>query len=358
MNVQERNLVAKKFVNQKIKSAKLQSENNFQSYTPISEIYKTVTNLIEVKSMGFRGVVLTAIVGLQLDTSFDPLTKFYDCNPRSIFEHGIWYALNENSIPCGKSDPLNVAKNTNILDEGWAQGRRPQSAAIAAITFLRKIMSSNATEREKLINYFFFRLVKFAETISSFVIAPANIASISNQQLSNKLIAFILGYPESGNMPQFLIAKLLEASASASVVIKGGTESVFGTNTTSKKPADIWTESNGEVGNLYEVTVKKVDVKRLEDCLDALRPTNNFNKPVTFICRIPEDTNSLELSNQVLVYKSKTFDFVDIRQFITSIAALLSPEELHRVTEELEQFVSGINISTGTKEGWNTLFSV
>ena len=60
------------------------------------------------------------MTGLHLNDSYDPLNNFYGCNPRSIFEGGIWYALQENGIPCGKSDPLNVAKNINELNEAIA----------------------------------------------------------------------------------------------------------------------------------------------------------------------------------------------------------------------------------------------
>lgn len=356
MNIDERNLEAKNFVNSQITKTKLLSESNFPRFSSQSEVYKILTDLIEVQAKGFRGVALTAIVGLYLNENYDPLNNFYGCNPRPIFENGIWYALNENNIPCGKSDPLNVAKNTNQLDENWAQGRRPQKAAIAAVKFIRKLLDSKATEKEELINYFFFRLVKYARSISSFSLASGVIKTASNQQLSNKLIKFILSHPESGHMPQYLIAKLLEASAPAGTKIKGGSESVFGTNTTSKKPADIWTEINGNTINLYEVTVKKIDLKRLEDCLGAMVSTNNLDKPVTFICRIPEDTGSINITNNVLIYKTKTFDFVDIRHFVAITSALLSPAELRNVINELEEFVNNISVSLKTKRGWNSIF--
>jgi hypothetical protein len=136
----------------------------------------------------------------------------------------------------------------------------------------------------------------------------------------------------------------------------GGDESVFGTNTTSKKPADIWTEVEGQLVNLYEITVKKVNLKRLDDCMDALQSLDSLDKPVTFICRMPEDTNELDLTDGSLIYKGKIFDFVDIRGFVISVSALLKPEQLAEVIITLENFVSDINISLKTKEGWNSVF--
>ena len=78
----------------------------------------------------------------------------------------IWYALQENGIPCGKSDPLNVAKNTSHLNEEWAKGKRPESAATAVVKFLSIVMDSGRAKRARLIDFFFFRLWKYAESVT------------------------------------------------------------------------------------------------------------------------------------------------------------------------------------------------
>ncbi|MCF6299287.1 MAG: hypothetical protein L3J01_05345, partial [Thiomicrorhabdus sp.] len=358
MKIEERNLNAKYFVNAKLGRASELNEEEFPEFVSGTEINKLLTDLIEVHAKGFRGVVLTAIVGMKFNSEYDPLNDFYGCNPRAIFEEGIWYALTENSIPCGKSDPLNVAKNISQLDESWAKGRRPQKSAIAAVKFLRKLVKSKGVKREKLIDYFFFRLFKYAQTLSNYEIVPAESKGISNRQVAKKLNQFMLAFPESGNIPQVLIANLIAMLfTSSEIEVKGGGESVFGTNTTSKKPADIWLEMAGQPLNLYEITVKKVNYKRLDDCISALRDLDCLTKPVTFICRMPEDVNEINVEDGFLNYKGKRFDFVDIQYFIISVACLLRPEQLGVVVSELEKFVSDVNISFKTKEGWNSIFT-
>jgi hypothetical protein len=135
----KRNSDGRTYVNTKIAIAKTKSTKDFPEFTEKTSVYKLLTDLIEINVKGFRGIVVTALVGMHLIDDYDPLNDFYKCNPRSIFEEGIWYALKDNGIPCGKSDPLNVAKNTSQLDENWAKGRRPQSAATAVFKFLQMV---------------------------------------------------------------------------------------------------------------------------------------------------------------------------------------------------------------------------
>lgn len=358
MNVAERNQQGEYYVNAKIAAVSQLTDADFPQYPATHQVHRMMTDLIEVQSKGFRGVVITAIVGKNLNPNFDPLENFYACNPRALFEGGIWDALTANNIPCGKSDPLNVAKNIQHLNEAWAQGRRPQSAALAAVQFLRLLQGARAKEHEQLVNYFFYRLVRYSRSITDFDIAISDHADVSRQMLANKLIAFAVQFPESGTIPQLLIAKMLLAMfASSSTTVEGGDESVFGTNTTSKKPADIWLNNDGKPTNLFEVTVKKVNNKRLDDCLDSLRALGLLENPVTFVCRFPNDIEELDVSGGSFRYKGKQFEFVDLGAFIASLSSLLLPEELVRIVDEMHDFISHVNISMRTKAGWNEIFS-
>jgi len=205
--IAERNQSGQYYVNTRLGVAKTKQAEDFSEFPPASSVYELLTDLIEVNAKGFRGVVVTALTGMHLDESYDPLNNFYGCNPRSIFEEGIWYALQENGIPCGKSDPLNVAKNANQLNEGWAQGRRPQKAAMAVVEFLRLVVKSNKSKRARLIDYFFYRLWSYSQTVTTYQLAEVEASKTSRQMFGCKLVEFTLKYPESGNLPQFFVAQ-------------------------------------------------------------------------------------------------------------------------------------------------------
>ena len=355
--VSERNNSGQYYVNTRIGVAKTKVEEDFSEFLEGSEVHQLMTDLIEVNAKGFRGVVVTALTGLHLNEDYDPLNNFYGCNPRSIFEGGIWYALQENGIPCGKSDPLNVAKNVNQLNEEWAEGRRPQAAAVAAVKYLRTVMGAGKSKRARLIDYFFFRLWKYAEKVTSYQLVEVEPTSDSRQKTGNRLVEFTLKYPESGNLPQHLVSQLLNFLYQKSdVKVIGGNESVFGTNTTSKKPADIWLELDGKETNLYEITVKPVSKKRLDDSIDALKSTGHLQLSVTFICRLPLDVVDLEVLDGSYTYKGKHFDFIDYKSFCCSLCALLSDEQFLNLMNKMSHFVQDMHISMKTKEGWNEFF--
>lgn len=364
MKVEERNKHVQYIVSARIEHVETLTESDFSRIKNKSEIAKTLEDLIEINVNGFRGVVLTALVGMKLDDQYNPLTNFYGCNPRAIFEHGIWYTLTQHNIPCGKSDPLNVAKNIQELNESWATGRRPQSAAFAAVNFLRIIVNSKSNkDRALLEDYFYFKLVNYAKKVSSIPVNEAIIDVISKQEIANKLCKFALENPESGATPQLLIGKIIKALfSSSSLVVSGDGESVFGTNTTSKKPADIWIEKDNEVIFLFEVTLKKVDLKRLDDCIGTLFAQGISGLPVTFICRLPEDISTIHIQKEALVgnsliYKNKRFEFVDFSAFVTSCCALLTDEQITQLTSEIREFVMAVTTLIKTKDSWNKIFN-
>ncbi len=355
--IAERNNSGQYYVNTRLGVAKTKKPEDFLEFSASTEVYELLSDLVDVNAKGFRGVVVTALTGLHLDGEYDPVNNFYGCNPRSIFEGGIWYALQENGIPCGKSDPLNVAKNANKLNDEWAKGRRPQSAAMAVVKFLNIVMSSAQEKRARLIDYFFFRLWIYAESVTSFELVEVVYSAESRQILGNKLVRFTLKYPESGNLPQYLASQLLLGVFGRSKIkVIGGDESAFGTNTTSKKPADIWLEIDGVQTNLYEITVKAVAKKRLDDSLDALKSTGHLNHSVTFICRLPIDVSALDVVDGSYTYRGKVFDFVDYHHFCCSLCAVLNEEEFSVVLNNVASFVQDMHVSMKTKAGWNEIF--
>ncbi len=309
MDVNERNRLAKNYITDKLDLVSGYTSSYFEDLPNYEKILKILKDLIQVNAKGFRGIVATALTGKFLNPNYDPLNDFYSCNPRSIFEQGIFYAF-ENRIPCGKSDPLNVAKNINVLDDEWTNGKRPKSAAQAVVDFLRIYESSSVLQQEKLTDFFFFELHQYAQSIGTIDIELPEEQEWSPQLFATKLSAFVHQYPESGAVPQLIISILLkQIYKRSSINVEGGDESVFGTNTTSKKPADIWLEIEGKPFSLFEITVKKIDYKRLDDCIHSLHAVDMLNCPVHFICRTAVDIDKLNgVENGVLKYKGKTFN--------------------------------------------------
>jgi hypothetical protein len=358
MSVEDRNNFACHFTQTKLDDADQSTITDFSDLPDLDKLQEVLTNLIEGKVAGFRGIVATAIVGMEIDATYDPINNFYGCNPRSIFEQGIVRAF-RNRIPSGKSDPLNVAKNVNILDDGWIKGKRPEKSARAAVNYLIEITKSHGNRRRLLIELFYYRLVKYANSISSInIVVPKN-EVISNQEFATICCKLINEYPESGTIPQFIVFKLLESLfENSDVKVEGGLESVFGTNTTSKKPADIWLEKDGKPINLFEITVKKVDYKRLNDCFDSLAAMNILHLPVQFICRLPIDVYGIRpLINGGKTSQGKIFEFSDIYEFVRSLCAILSLYQIEKIIVDIQLFMEEINRPVKTKEGWNTILT-
>ena len=97
--------------------------------------------------------------------------------------------------------------------------------------------------------------------------------------------------------------------------------------------------------------------KRLDDSLDALKSTGHLKCPVTFICRLPTDVAELNVVNGSYIYKGKNFDFVDYKNFCSTICAILSDEEFEAVLNNIADFVQDMHISMKTKAGWNEFFA-
>jgi len=362
LNASERNAQARRFVTAWLsKAQKFQPKSNHE--TVFAKELAILKKLIPISAMGFRGVVLTVIVGKHLDPTFNPLKNFYDCSPRSIFEKGIYYALQDAKIPCGKSDPLNVAKNIQVLDDNWATGRKPESAARAAVEYLRTLESAyNAPKKyNRLILLFFHELLEYGKFVNAHN-APATDSSVPIPLQQAKLLAnFSVECPEGGTIPQYIVGQLISHFREHDDRIKsicGFEESVFGTNTTAKKPADVWEVlTSSELGNLYEITVKIIDYKRLDDCIDSLRQQNIASRTITFICNLPQDIAALGLKENFLSYNGIGFQFLDIRQFICAMYCMLSVEQQKKLMESIQTFIFDHNRPIKTKKYWQKHFA-
>ena len=356
MKASERNDFAQSYNEEKLNRAEKLSDSHFEELHDLDNLLQTLDNLINTKVNGFRGVVATAITGLAINPNYDPINNFYGCNPRSIFEQGIFNAF-RNRIPSGKSDPLNVAKNVNLLDDSWVSGKRPERAARAAVDYLTEIENAAPARRNLLIDLFYYKLVAYSQSRIAIIIEAPKREALSNQELAVICNTLINEYPESGTIPQFLIFKLLESVFKKSKIsVEGGLESVFGTNTTSKKPSDIWLELNGNPINLFEITVKKIDRKRLNDCFDSLAELTLLGVPVQFICHFPKNTTELDdIVNSGIISQGKLFEFQDIGELVRSLCSMLSTNQISEVIRDANIFMKDIQRPVKTKEGWNKI---
>jgi hypothetical protein len=104
--------------------------------------------------------------------------------------------------------------------------------------------------------------------------------------------------------------------------------------------------------------VKKVDGKRLDDCIQSLDALKMLDKTVHFICRMPDDIKTLDgVTDGAFIYNGKVFNFVDISAFTHSMCVLLSVSQIMEVINELHNFIEKIDRPVVTKNGWNTVFS-
>lgn len=333
---------------------------------PALDRYKTerkvLERLIPIATDGFRGVTLTAIMGKLIREDINTGTEFDSINPRGLFERGIRPILKAHRVPTGASPPLNVAKNVQVLDEKWAEGRKPEDAAMAAVDYIRRINRhwNDPAFRDDLIMMFVQRLMTYAEEVGSHEVTLPPLEGMPSVPLALKLIDFTLRYPEGGSVPQFVVGALLDvtrASDSDYLPLEGVEASVFGTNTTSSKPADLWEVlAGGGLGNLYEITCKAVDETRLNAAVDSFAKMDVPNTAITFVCRLPTDVASLDVRDGVVVHRGVTFQFVDIRNFMLLLFTLLTDAKRHAVLARIAEFVADPSRQVKTKVGWSETF--
>ena len=320
--------------------------------------------LIPIRTDGFRGVTLTAMLGKFVRSDINTSTEFYSISPRGIFEQGIRPVLKRHRIPTGASAPLNVAKNVQVLDEKWAEGREPEDAALAAVDYIRRINRHWDDEalRDDLVMMFLQRMIEYADEIQTLDIELPPIDGDAPIEIAKRLARFALDYPEGGTMPQYIVGLLLASLRSNDGTftnVGGLNASVFGTNTTSNKPSDIWEVlPSGALGNLYEITCKPVDWDRLEAAVDSFAGLNLPTVPITFVCRVPEDCSSLPLVGGSMVLRGATFQFTDFAAFVEATYLLLTQDKRLAAFKMIAEFIADPSRKTKTKRGWASVFGV
>ncbi|WP_435417213.1 hypothetical protein WAB17_10005 [Parerythrobacter aurantius] len=320
--------------------------------------------LIPIETDGFRGITLTAILGKFVREDIDTSNEFGSINPRPIFENGIRPVLKRHRVPTGQSAPLNVAKNVQVIDEKWAEGRKPEAAALAAVDYIRRINRhwSNEQLRDALILMFIERLLEYADEVALLTVELAPLDHVAPVQLGLQLARYAMKNQEGGATPQLLFGLVLEQlrdSDSRYSKVVGVNSSVFGTNTTSNKPADVWELLHtGVPGNLFEVTCKTVDLDRLDAAVDSFALQKLPNAPISFVCRIPRDVITLALVDSQIVHRGVTFQFLDFEQVIHIVFSFLPVSSRQKVVDGMVSFVGEPSRSQKAKMAWADAFGL
>ena len=311
---------------------------------------------------GFPGVVLTATVGRIVDPDYSPSTHFYGISPRSLFENHIRPVLHDAyGAPMGKSDPLNVAKNENKIKEAWARGRRPESAAMATVRlteYVEKADSSSLKDVLRLLTGIYLLLSKlYHREYEMFAVGPGpGLAHLW-------LCELIEQAPAGGATAQAVVGALLEAQHQlfgAAIFLSGVGESVFATNSTSKKPGDFL-ETFEDQTHVYEVTTKKVDIQRVVESSEAVLHYLAEHElqgqiEVTFLCYLDDvslnlDTNGGYRTNGV------PYHFLDIEDWLFHMLERLGPHGREVALKHVNAYVGSSSTDLRVKNIWDVLIS-
>ena len=271
-------------------------------------------------SKGFAGVVLVAVLGRLLKPEYAPHQDFYDIHPRSLFEKFIFPVLREYRAPIGKSDPLNVAKNIGQINLEWAKGKDPESAAKAAVHLTEWASAATEPQLKHMLEGLMWWYLTLGKWLGHTLEAPPYADQAPDVfQLCSELIKKA---PTGGYSAQTIVGLILKMRLlfwQSPLALEGVGESVFATNTTSKKAGDLVLSSESQ-HLIYEVTTKKIDLKRLEDCFDSImssRKDDQKSAEAIFLCT-PENVSELKiqrLPTQIMLRGLK-FGFINLFEWI------------------------------------------
>jgi len=358
LNPKERDALVQKILLGKIKAVS-ESHTEFEAFNSLDDNIKSSVNAIfESKSYGFREIVLTCLVAWEAGIDFDPRSDFYKCNPRSIFEKGIRPALEQNGIPHMKSGPLNVAKGAKKIDSNWAMGKKPASAAEASVTLISWIMLPKVDfddKRIRLFTVFVEKLLSESKRLSSYFVEARS--DLSVRQIHDLICKLIQSAPDLGNTPQKVVGLILVE------IYKHSNCQVFHegraceTNLTSKKPADAWVQfPNGGMVCLYEVTVKPIDINRINDSFTSVYSYGKGHNEVVWLCRLPEDISHISLNeNYCIENKGIRNEFIDIKSWILVSLQIIGASGRTNFLTSLSGYISLASTSEKTKSVWQSL---
>lgn len=314
-----------------------------------------VESLFSTTIWGYREVVLTIVMARLMNPKFSASKNFYECNPRSLFEHPIRKALREFSIPHKKSGPLNVAKNAQKINRDWATGKHGESVAMNVVSIVKKIENVSNKQLEQFAASYLARYKQEAKRVKNMEIKlPSQEDPIYIARLCFDLINAV---PDGGATAQTIVGLIMETTAQnrrANVEISGHRDSVSATNTTSKKPGDIIEALADGSKIIYEVTTKMFSDDRMLESHEAVMNYDRTIRDVLVICR-PEDVPESQIWERksyvmgATRHKELTYYFMNIYEYVGSNLILMTPSGREMFYEQLTKYINETNTSEKVK---------
>lgn len=345
----------------------LLTKANKKEFQLDSSLLLKITQICSTTAWGFREILLVISIARLLDPAYSPTTSLYDCNPRALYEGPIRIELDKARIPHRKSGPLNVAKATEGINHAWAAQRRPKDIAEVTVDLAEWIENSDTEDLKNFTTALLAQLLIEAKRVTEYNIvvqAEADIAYL--EYLCWQLIEKV---PDAGNTPQRIVGLLLLAyhqQINSEATVEGYADRASTTNTTSKKPGDILEiDKLSNIITIYEVTAKPFDEQRMSDSVESILVYSKDNQidipEIIVLCRdsdvypdaIRNISNSFHLAT--VLFKSITYQFLDIYQWITSAISRLAPKNRIQFYKDLNDYISDINSSEKVKAFWKGL---
>jgi len=333
-------------------------------------VYKeSLEKLFSTTTWGFREVLLVVIVAMHLNRAFKASTRFYECNPRAIYEGPIKDFLIEKELPHRKSGPLNVAKAAQGIDMTWAAQREPADVALELVELI-KYLEEDASQIDMRITSVGISLIRRLIKSSNILEALAiNIAPNSDPFFLYRLCyELITKTPDAGNTPQKIAGYLLKnyhICRQTGITVTGVDDRASVTSTTSKKPGDLNEETpEGVILKVYEITVKPFDLSRIRDSYDCVSIYNNDHHSsiheIIVVCRqedCPSIMNPTGLQGCLgsYIYQDVIYYYCNIYEWIAYILHGMTNEGRVAFYQNLNTYISDINTSESVKKLWKSL---
>lgn len=316
---------------------------------------------------GPREILLTVVVARLLDDGYQASVDFYACHPRPLFEGPIRSSLSQHGIPHGKSGPLNYAKGSQMIDEGWATRRRPRGAAEQVVRLVREVEGMSRVELEGFATVLCARLLREGSRVAGLSVEtrpegdPAQLYGFCERLMRD--------VPDAGNTPQRIVGLLLNSyhvELQTGLVVTGHEDRASVTSTTSKKPGDINEElPDGTIVHVYEVTLKPFDQARVAESYMTVRgydsAAGTSTSEVVVVCR-EEDAHPDATEKHIPVgylgkvdHEDITYHFVEIYGWVMSELVRMPFDARLAFYESLNEYITHPNTAEAVKRAWREL---